>query len=76
MGIAIPKKYTMLRTKLEFSSIIWMKVGPTRTTESSKECVIRFLTKESFIGCVIVDDFGGEAVNKKNSGKERFILKF
>ena len=76
MRVVIPKKYTTLRMKLEFSGIVWTEIGPTCTTKSSKECVIGFLTKKSFIGCVMVDHFGREAINKENGGMESFIPKF
>jgi len=44
--------------------------------KSSKECVIGFLTKKLFIGCVMVDHDGKEAINKENGGMESFIPKF
>jgi hypothetical protein len=74
--VAIPKKYTTLRMKLKFSVIVWTEIGPTGTTESCKKCVIRFLTKKSLIGCIMVDHLGREMINKKNSGKKNFIPKF
>jgi hypothetical protein len=61
---------------LEFLCIIWAKVWPTCTSENSKEGIIRFLAKESFMRCGILDDSGWKTINEKYGCEQCFIPKF
>jgi hypothetical protein len=45
MHVAIPKKYTLFRIKLELLCIKWMKIGPTGITKGVKYCIVWFLLK-------------------------------
>jgi hypothetical protein len=77
VGVVVPKEHTTMRTKLELSSVVRMKVSPTGTLKRFEKHVVELLTNKALTWInFIIDDLGREMVNKKNCCIEGFILQF
>jgi hypothetical protein len=57
MGIAIADEHTSLGSKLQFPSIVWMKVWPDDAPKSAEEGVVRFMITKMFDEGFMIDDF-------------------
>lgn len=57
-------------------SVIRTKVGPACTAKYSKELIVRFLMKETLVGCHEVNDFGWGSINKICCRGKNFIPEF